>query len=230
MKILCTICMRGGSKGVPGKNIKMLNGKPLMEYTIQQAMDCELFDKIVISTDSDEILNIAKKMGLETWFKRPKSLSTDFVPKIPVIRNALLESEKYFKTKFEIIFDLDVTSPLRNISDIKNAFLQFKNEQADILITASKARKNPYFNMVESNDGKIELVKKLQKNIGARQEAPAVFDMNASIYIWRREILICSDSLFSEKTSLYPMPEERSFDIDTELDWSIVEFLIKKGT
>ena len=199
-----------------------------MAYTIEQALESGIFEHVVVSTDSNEIVESAKHFGAEAWFLRPDELATDNAPKIPVIRHALLKAEKYYGKQFDILVDLDVTSPLRDVEDIKKAFNQFNNEGADNLITASPSRKNPYFNMVEKVDGNIRLVKELNDSPTRRQDAPEVFDMNASIYIWEREILLKSDTLFMKKTSLYVMPEVRSVDIDTEIDWQFVEFIIKK--
>jgi len=228
MNNLCTIGVRKGSKGVPGKNVKLLNGKPLLYYTIQHAKSSGLFDHIVISTDSEEIQEIGRSHGAQSWFLRPNEFATDEAPKIPAIRHALLESEKYFRKQFDVLVDLDVTSPLREVEDIKRAYKQFIDDDADVLITACESKKNPYFNMVEKVNGHVELVKNLEQPIGRRQEAPKVFDMNASIYIWKRDVLLNSDTLFTKRTSLYIMPEERSIDIDSNLDWEFVEFIFSK--
>ena len=230
MKNLCTIGMRGGSKGVPNKNLKELHGKPLMAYTIDQALKSKLFEHVVVSTDSKEIAETAKLYGAESWFLRPSELASDKAPKIPVIRHAFLESEKYYEHEFDILVDLDVTSPLRNVVDINGAYEQFIKEDAEILITASHCRKNPYFNMVEKVNGRVRKVKELEPPPTRRQDAPRVYDMNASIYIWKRQALLESDILFTEKTSLYIMPEERSVDIDTQLDWDFVEFITGRAS
>ncbi len=111
MKVLCTICARKGSKGVPNKNVKEILGKPLIAFSIEQASESNLFDKIVVSTDSDEIKKIANKYGAECWFTRPAELCKDDSAKIPVIQHVLRESEKKFNCKFEHVIDLDVTSP-----------------------------------------------------------------------------------------------------------------------
>jgi len=220
--------MRIGSKGVKNKNLKNMHGKPLMAHTITQAVKSQLFEHIVVSTDSKEIAKVAKEYGAESWFIRPNDLATDQSAKIPVIQHALLESEKYYNKKFNTIVDLDATSPLRAVDDIKNAYSKFISEDADILISASPSRKNPYFNMVEKLNGKVKKVVTTNKPIFRRQDAPKVYDMNASIYFWKRDSLLNSKTLFTDKTSLYIMPEERSIDIDTELDWEFVEFLFQK--
>ena len=227
-KVLCTICMRSGSKGVPGKNFRNLHGKPLMAYTIDQAKQSALFDYVIVSTDSVQIAETAKQYGAEAWFVRPAELATDTAPKLPVIRHALLEAEKYYGHEFDILVDLDATSPLRSVQDIKKSYEQFNAGGADILITGSPSRKNPYFNMVEIVDGRVRKVKESQSTPARRQDAPLVYDMNASIYIWKRKVLLECETLFTAKTSLYVMPEERSIDVDTELDWELVELLIGK--
>ena len=199
-----------------------------MAYTIKQAITSKLFSHVVVSTDSEIIAETAKSFGAESWFLRPKTLSTDDAPKLPVIHHALLESEKYFSKEFDIIIDLDTTSPLRKVEDITNSYKQFIDEDADILITGCPSKKNPYFNMVEVVNGKVNLIKHSNSIPKSRQKAPEVFDMNASIYIWKRKTLLNCKSLFTDKTSLYIMPEERSIDIDSEHDWDIVNFLMKK--
>ena len=131
MNILCTICARGGSKGVANKALRKINGKHLIEITIKQALSSKVFDEIVVSTDSKKIQNIANKNGAKSWFLRSKNLSNDYAPKIPSIRDALLKSEIKFKKKFDICIDLDVTSPLRNVKDIKDALKLFLKKKTN---------------------------------------------------------------------------------------------------
>jgi CMP-N,N'-diacetyllegionaminic acid synthase len=228
-KILCTICARGGSKGVKNKNIKELNGKPLIAYTIEQAKASKLFEHIVISTDSDEIAKISKEFGAEVFFKRSPEMASDTAGKLDVIRDAFVRSEEFYHEKFDYLIDLDATAPLRNVEDIVNSFEQFLKENNDNLITAMPSRRSPYFNLVEvEQNGKVSLSKKLENSVLRRQDAPKSYDMNASIYIWKRETILNEKSIFLENTGLYVMPEERSIDIDTELDFQFVEFLMRK--
>ena len=226
MKILCTICARGGSKGVKNKNIKLINKRPLISYTIKQAKKSKLFDKIVVSTDSKNIQKCAQKFGAESWFLRPKKLASDQSQKVPVIQHTLRESEKYFKKKFDIIIDLDVSSPLRIKEDVSKAFNKFIQNKLGILFTVCNSRKNPYFNMIELKNNNVTTVKR-KKNFYRRQDAPLVYDANASIYIWKRDYLINKKSLFTKNTGIYIMPEIRSMDIDSYDDFKIVEFLLK---
>lgn len=228
-KVLCTICARGGSKGVKNKNIIPINEKPLIAYTIEQAIECGLFEHIVISTDSDEIAHIAKEFGAEVFFKRSSEMASDTAGKLDVIRDAFQRSEAYYGIKFDYLIDLDATAPLRIVSDITNAFKQFLQEKNDNLITAMQSRRSPYFNLIEvGNDGTVKLSKPLEHGIVRRQDAPKSYDMNASIYIWKRDVILNESTLFLDKTGLYVMPEERSIDIDSDLDHRFVEFVMKE--
>ena len=228
--VLCTICARGGSKGVKNKNIKVINGKPLIAYTIEQAKASELFEHIVISTDSDEIANVAQEYGAEVFFKRTDAMASDTAGKLEVIKDAFMRSEAHYNAQFDYLVDLDATAPLRAVEDIVASFKQFKEHDNDNLITAMPARRSPYFNLVELDEGgKVFLSKNIQNPVLRRQDSPKCFDMNASIYIWKRETILNQGSLFLENTGLYVMPEERSVDIDSEVDFEFVEFLMKKN-
>ena len=219
--------MRKGSREVKNKNFRLVNGKPLMYFTIKQAIKSKIFDNIVASTDSKQILKYAKSYGADGWFLRSKKLSSNFSSKIPVIKHALIEAEKFYSKSFKFVVDLDVSSPLRNVEDIIKAYKFFLRKKADILITVSRSRKNPYFNIVEIRNKKVKIIKSAGKNIFRRQDAPQTFDMNASIYIWTRKAILNSRSLYNKKTILYEMPVYRSIDIDSKLDFKIVEFLLK---
>ena len=224
---LCSICARGGSKGVRNKNIRKINGLEMIAYSIIQAKNSGLFEHIIISTDSDEIANVAMKYGGEVFFKRAKELATDNAAKMPVIRDALLQSERHYGEKFDIIVDLDASAPLRSSSDIINAYELFKKSKKENLITAVPARRNPYFNLIEIyENGEINTAKPYSST--TRQAAPKCYDMNASIYIFSRERLLKSDDVFGDKTALYVMEENTAFDVDSELDFELVEFLIKR--
>lgn len=225
---LCSIGMRAGSKGVKNKNLKLLNGRPLMAYAIEQAQDSKLFDHIVVSTDSEEIQKKAIELGAESWFLRPKRMATDTAGKLPVIKHTVKESEKFFGVTYDVIVDLDVTAPLRSSEDIVLAYEQLLEQDADNLISVCEARKNPYFNMVEIVDKKPELVKVQKKRPVRRQDAPVVYDMNAALFMWQKRAIIDYENLISHNTLLYEMPAERSIDIDSQTDWDFVEFMMNK--
>lgn len=227
-KIICSICARGGSKGVPNKNMRMINGYPLIYFTIKQAIDSKIFDKIVISTDDDKIIKYCQKFPIDHSIKRIKSLSNSKANKVDVIRDLLLKSEKFFKSKFDIIIDLDVTSPLRDIKDIKSALSKFIAKRSSVLLSCCNSRKNPYYNIVEMKNNRIKVVKNNSKKIIRRQDAPLTFDLNASIYIWRRNTLLKSNNLFHHDSSLYVMDQKKSMDIDTYEDFDYVKWKISQ--
>ena len=228
MKI-CTICARGGSKGVKNKNIRQIKGKPLIYFTVKQALDSKLFDVVAVSSDSDEILLAAKLAGAHCLIKRPEELATDTSAKLPVIKHALEKAEEFAGKQADILVDLDCTSPLRNITDIKNAVELLTKTGAPNIITGAVARRSPYFNLVEmKEDETVMLAKKTEKPIVRRQDAPKCFDMNASIYVGSRAGLFETDSTLRPGTRIYVMPEERSLDIDSELDFQVVEFLMSQ--
>jgi len=230
MKILVTICARGGSKGVKNKNIREISGKPLILYTIETAKKWGKADRIVCSSDSSDILEIAEKHGVEVPFIRPKELANDDIGKIDVIRHAAIKCEKIFKEKYDIIVDLDVTAPIRKPSDLDNCLKIFNEKKADVVFSVVPARKNPYFNMVEEKeDGFVKLVKPLEKYVLSRQNTPKVYDLNASIYFYDREFLFDKKNetvTSTDKAAVYVMDDISAVDIDSELDLKFIGFLI----
>lgn len=228
--LLITICARGGSKGVKGKNIKELAGKPLIYYTIKQAKEWRKAKHIVVSTDSEEIVKIAKELELEVPFIRPVDLATDTAGKVGVIKHALVSCEKIFGEVFNSVMDLDVTCPIRKISDLENAFNLFLEKKPKTLFSVVTAHRNPYFNIVEEGvDGRVHLCK--QGNFARHQDAPKVYDMNASIYIYDRQYLLNKEtvSAISDNSIVYVMDSVSRIDIDSELDFKFIEFLTKEG-
>lgn len=222
---------RGGSKGVPNKNSRLLMGKPLIAYTLEQAQASQMFDDIAVSSDSDEILAIAKQYGATILVKRPEELATDQAAKVPVMQHCLQTVKSMTNMIFHTIVDLDATAPLRNVEDIIQSIQQFESHPyASNLITGMNARRNPYFNLVEQSltTEYVYLSKELPHSIVRRQDAPKCYDMNASIYIWTEESLMNNKGVIQDKTILYEMPEERSIDIDSPLDWEFVQFLMER--
>ena len=229
MKILGSICARGGSKGIKNKNIRQLNNKPLIAYSIEALKAWGKADRIICSTDSDEIQKVARQYGAETPFKRPAKLATDTAGKLDVLKHIVNFCENQEKQKYDYIVDLDPTSPLRSIKDIDSAFNKILKSDAEVIFSVYEAHKNPYFNMVELDDfGYAHLCKIHSKTIKARQQAPKVYSLNASIYIYQRDFLIKTSSLFAEKCIIHEMANY-SIDIDNETDFLFVEFFIQKG-
>ena len=229
MSRICTICARGGSKGVKNKNIRDFLGKPLIAHTIRQARETGLFEVIAVSSDSRLILDIARLWGADVLVERPAELATDSAAKLPVIQHCVKTVEAKNGIHYDVVVDLDATSPLRSIGDVCGAVALLEQKKVSNVITGAPARRSPYFNLVEVNaDGIVHLSKPLTKGIVRRQDAPLCYDMNASIYVWHRDALLKPTSIFNEDTKLYEMPEERSVDIDSELDFEWVSFLAEK--
>lgn len=231
MKILITICARGGSKGIPQKNIKLLDGHPLIAYTINIAKKFSenVNAKIALSTDDDQIKFTAEKYGVFTDYERPEYLSTDSAGKIETIHDLIIHEEGLLKDKFDFILDLDVSSPLRNILDLEKSYSSFQNSEALSLFSVNKSSRNPYFNMVEEKkNGFYNLISKLeQKKFKSRQTAPKTYDLNASLY-WYRRIFFDGNrkTPFTDKSIIYEMPHI-CFDLDEKIDFVIMEHLMK---
>ena len=232
MNILITICARGGSKGIPGKNIKLLAGKPLIGYSIELANKfiTHYEGKLALSTDDHEIKKIAEKFGLITDYNRPNYLASDKAGKIDVINELLKYEEKSNNTKYDYILDLDVTSPLRTLSDLYKAYkILVSDNNALTIFSVNKANRSPYFNMVEENSsGYYDLVKKNEKGlVMSRQKAPMVYDLNASFY-WYRRVFFDKNikSPITNKSLIYEM-NQICFDIDHSIDFDFMSFLLQ---
>jgi CMP-N,N'-diacetyllegionaminic acid synthase len=234
MNILITICARGGSKGIPGKNIKIINEIPLINYTINLAKKVQKkYNAIItLSTDDNEIKKAAEDCGITTRYERPFFLATDEAGKIDTITDVLKYEEEVRNKKFDFILDLDVTSPLRNIEDIETAFnLLINKPEAKNLFSVNIASRNPYFNMVQENsNGFYSLVKTSSDlKILTRQSAPKVYDLNASFYWYRRSFFDKHEkSAITDKSLAYEM-NHICFDLDHPLDFLFMEYLIQNN-
>lgn len=228
MQILITLCGRGGSKGIPGKNIRNLNGLPLIAYSINHAKQFATLYRsdITLSTDSAEIIETAAKFGLTTKYIRPENLSNDSSGKAETLQQVLEFEEKNRGKRYDYILDLDLTSPLRNVEDLESAFKKIhENVNALNLFSVNKASRNPYFNMVEiQENGFYGLVKK--GNFLTRQSAPIVYELNASFYFYKRsffdqEVL----KTITERSLVYEL-EHICFDLDHPIDFEFMEYLM----
>lgn len=231
MNTLITLCARGGSKGIPGKNVKLLNGKPVLHYSLTHATKLsKIYDvDIQLSTDDPAIVKSAEEFGYYTDYIRPDYLATDEMGKIDVIRDAWKVAEQKNEKEYDFIIDLDVSSPLRSVSDIEKALLILKeNETALNIFSVNEAARNPYFNMVEKKtDGFVKLVGETSL-VKTRQSAPKVYDMNASFYIFRREYMLGSYQSSITNRSIIFIMDHICFDLDEPIDFVIMEFLMKK--
>ena len=231
MKGLVTICARGGSKGIPGKNIKPINGKPLIAYSIEVAKQLSAnFDiDIVLSTDSEEIKNAVNALNLpiDTSYTRPDFLASDTAGKLDAITDAKNYSETKNNIQYDFVIDLDVTSPLRTSEDLLNSIeILFNNEEALNLFSVSPANRNPYFNMVEEKgNGFVGLCKKGE--FLTRQSAPKVYDMNASYYIFKKNFFDEKHAtVITDKSLVYEVPH-LCFDLDHQIDFEFMSFLLE---
>lgn len=228
---ICTITVRAGSKGVPGKNLRVVAGRPLFGHSVWQAARSGLFDEVVVSSDSAEILATAADFGATGTVTRPAEMATDTAGKVPAIRHAVLETEARLGARFDTCVDLDATSPLRTLDDLRACVALFDASDVDSVITGTEARRNPYFNLVEEQpDGTVAVSKRPAADVLRRQDAPRCFDMNGSIYVWRRDALVEDPVVFYPSTILFEMPPERSIDVDSPFDFQVVEWLMGQRT
>lgn len=229
MNIIITICARGGSKGIPGKNIKLVGGRPLLAYTAEVALkfankyNCE----VILSTDSSEILQVGKESGIKSDYKRPDYLANDTCGKPDAIKDAVIWAEKRNQKQYDFIIDLDVTSPIRTLEDIeKSVEMLRQNIDALTIFSVNPCARNPYFNMVqENNDGYFSVV--LGGKYKTRQSAPKVYDMNASIYVYRRDALMCDNPRAVTDKSLVYIMDHICFDLDEPSDYDYLSYLIE---
>ncbi|MEJ7694374.1 acylneuraminate cytidylyltransferase family protein [Daejeonella sp.] len=230
MNSLITICARGGSKGIPGKNIKMLNGFPLLTYTINVAKQFAKVhgSDIAVSTDDSAIQAVAADYGIYNDYSRPAHLATDTAGKIDTIRDLLNFQESRQSITYDFILDLDVTSPLRTLEDLLNAQkLLFADKYAVNLFSVNNAARNPYFNMVEKKENNYYNLVKGQPGVMTRQTAPLVYDLNASFYFYKRQFFTLDlKNVFTDKSLIYLMPHI-CFDLDHSIDFEFLDFLLK---
>ena len=229
MNYIALICARGGSKGLPGKNIKPLKGVPLIGHAINLAKTIDKISRIIVSTDSNEIASVAIEYGAEVPFMRPKQLALDNSPEWLVWRHAIsyLEKEKEKKEKINGIIILPTTAPLRNKKDINNCIDKFENSDVDSVITVTQSHRNPYFNMVEvDKKGLSSIVIDDSNSVIRRQDAPTVYDMTTVAYVLKTDFINKFNGIFEGKVGSVLIPPVRSIDIDTELDFKIANFLI----
>lgn len=229
-KVLITVCGRAGSKGFKNKNLKVFCGKPLVYYTLAAA---NLFAKqrpdlavdVALNTDSPELQAlVAEKYPGVHLVQRPAELGGDTVPKMAVFQQTLATMEQRTGAEYDTLIDLDITSPLRRDGDVAAAFAK-KEQRADLdlVFSAAPARRNPYFNMVKAVGDHVEKV--IESPFTARQQAPAVYDLNASIYVFARDFLANNKTgiLWDGKCDIYEMFDTAILDIDSEEDYLLME-------
>lgn len=226
MKPICLICARGGSKGVPNKNIRIISKKPLIAHTITSAINSKLFSHVVVSTENKNIAQISKKYGAEVPFIRPKNLALDTTPVGDVFIHAIkkLYSLGY---EFEIFVNRDCTVPFIKNTDIKKTIDLLKNKKCDAVYGVYRQHLNPYFNMMEKNkEGYLRLSKKLKERPKSRQKAPIVFQLNGLFTFDAKKFLNQGDPIMANALP-HEISPESGLMIDTEIEFKIAEVLFK---
>jgi len=224
MKFHALICARGGSKGIKNKNIKKFKGKPLIAYPIKLAKSIKKIQTVSVSTDSKKIANISKSFGAEIPFLRPKKLSADKTNEWDVWQH--FAKQKNFNKKDQILIVLPTTSPFRKIEDIKKCIKLYKKQKFDTVLMVTKSNKNPYFNMMtKKSDKSFKLCMKFKKKIIRRQDAPVVYNITTFCYILSFEFLMKNKSFLDGKVGAIEVPNERSIDLDAELDFKLANMM-----
>jgi len=231
-KVLCVIGARGGSRGIPRKNIRPLLGKPLIVWSIEQALACPDLHRVVVSTDSEEIATIATQAGAEVPFMRPAELASDHAGKFQVWKHALDACEAHFNEKYDVFVDLDCTNPLRDIHDISAAISQFKEGRSrgvEAVVSVCAARKNPYFTLFEKDDrGWLRMCNTTGVTPVRRQDQPEVYEHVASTYVLDPAYIRSANHLLDGHAEGYDIGQSKSFDVDSELDFFIIEALMRE--
>ena len=228
-RIIACIFARGGSKGLPGKNIKKMAGKPLIAWSIEHARAVPRIGRVIVSTDSEEIAAVARAHGAEVPFMRPLELARDDSPEWLAWRHALEFLKRDEGALPEAMVSLPTTSPLRAPEDVEHCLDVFERDRPDMVITVTEARRSPYFNMVTVDGaGAARLVIPTTTGISRRQDAPPVYDITTVVYVARPEFVLARQGLFEGRVSAVHVPPERALDIDTPLDFRMAECMMDK--
>lgn len=230
--VIAFIFARGGSKGLPGKNIRMLAGRPMIAWAITHAKAVERISRVIVSTDSEEIASVARKWGAEVPFLRPHDLALDTSPEWYAWRHALSFVQTETGRLPSVMVSVPTTAPLREPGDIEACLDLFAQGGADVVLTASESRRNPYFNMVEMKpDGTVKIVNSPSDQLNRRQDAPKVYDVATVAYVCDPKFVLSADSIFEGRVKQVVIPAERAIDIDTMFDFELAEYLMaRKGT
>jgi len=229
MNVLAIIPARGGSKGIPNKNIKELSGKPLLQYTSEVALASKKISKVILSSDADQIIKVGKELGLEVPFKRPSELAQDNTPTLPVIQHAI----SYFQKKgefFDAVCILQTTTPFRTVEFIDNAIDVFERNNADSLISVLEIPHefNPHWAFIEHKEGQLSIATGDQEIIPRRQDLPKAYHRDGSIYITKTKVVMNNHSLFGKSISFVKSSPATYVNIDTSEDWLKAENLVKE--
>ena len=230
MNVTAFVFARGGSKGLEGKNLKNFAGKPLIAWTIEQALGNSRINRVIVSTDSPEIARIAVGLGAEVPFMRPAELATDDSPELDSWKHALRYLSEAEGRLPDIFLSLPCTSPLRNQDDINSNLNCLIEHQGDLAITVTPSSRNPYFNMVKvESDGTVSMAIDSEAQPFRRQDAPIIHDITTIAYSANPNYILRTDGLLSGKVCACFLERDRAVDIDTEIDFEFAELLFLKG-
>ena len=225
MKNFAFIFVRGGSKGLPGKNIKPLAGKPLLQYSIDIAKACSAISQVFVSTDDNDIAKVATDAGA-VLIRRPDELATDTSPEWLSWRHAI-EWVKAHYGDFDNFISLPATSPLRSVEDVERAIVQREKAAADVCISVTPSSRSPYFNMVTiGQEGFVDLVNQPDADVTRRQDAPEVFDITTVVYVMTPGFILNQYGLFNGKVTSIEVPKSRAVDIDDIYDFRLAEAIL----
>ena len=229
MRAIAFIFARGGSKGLPGKNIRMLEGKPLIAWSIEHAKKISRIERTIVSTDSEEIAAVARQYGADVPFIRPANLADDHCPEWLAWQHALNYVQQTEGILPDAMVSIPTTGPLRHPEDIEKCLDEYAFGGADAIVTVTDAHRSPWFNMVTKNeDGSVGLVIPSVSSVARRQDVPPAYDLTTVAYVADPNFVLSATSLFSGCVRAVHVPIERAIDIDTELDLQIAEFLFKR--
>jgi CMP-N-acetylneuraminic acid synthetase len=229
MQVVALICARGGSKGLPGKNIRPLAGRPLIAWSIAQAQAVPRITRVIVSTDCEQIAAVARAAGAEVPFMRPTELAGDDSPEWLSWRHALQQLHHASGAYPDVLICVPATAPLRSSTDLEACLDEFARNDADVIITVTDAHRNPYFSMVRRNaDGVVGLVIPPEGAVFRRQDAPAVYDITPVAYVTSPHYVLTRSGIFEGRTRAVHVPRERAVDIDTLLDFTVAECLLAK--
>ena len=227
MRVVALICARGGSKGLPGKNIRFLAGRPLIAWAISQAKAVKRVERVIVSTDSEDIAEVARQAGAEVPFLRPAQLAQDNSPEWLVWRHALDFVKGDAGTYPDGLLVVPATAPLRAVTDLEQCLDEYEKGGVDVVVTVTDAHRSPYFNMVQvRKDGTVGLVIPPRSAIVRRQDVPVVYDLTTVAYVARPEFVMTQNGIFEGRVRSVHVPLERAIDIDTALDFKIAECLM----
>ncbi len=227
MRIVGLITARGGSKGLPHKNILSLAGKPLITWTVEAALNCKSINRLIVSTDDYEIADVARQAGAEVPFMRPAELAQDGSDHLSVVSHAIQWLDHHDSAKADYVLLLQPTSPLRSTSDLNTAITMATQQDAVAVVSVSLMNQHPYYAQVIQNDGTLAEFMSTDQAYSQRQELPQVYAPNGAIYLNKRESLLQDRTFVPRKTLAYVMPPERSLDIDTAWDFYLADLILK---